>query len=57
MIVLIDKTFDKDINKINDKSILKKIGTCIKDIQDFNSLSEIKNLKKLKGFDFNTIEI
>ena len=48
MIVLIDKTFDKDINKINYKSILKKVATCITDIQDANSLSEIKNLKKLK---------
>ena len=51
MIVLIDKSFDKDINKINDKSILKKVATCITDIQDTNNLSEIKNLMKLKGFE------
>ncbi len=51
MIVLIDKRFEKDTNKINDKSLLKKIATCIIDIQNANSLNEIKNLKKLKGFD------
>ena len=51
MIVLIDKSFAKDINKINDKSILIKIAICITDIQNANSLSEIKNLKKLKGFE------
>ncbi len=51
MIVLIDKRFEKDTNKINDKSLLKKITTCIINIQNANSLNEIKNLKKLKGFD------
>ena len=51
MIVLIDKRFEKDTNKINDKSLLKKIATCIINIQNANSLNEIKNLKKLKGFD------
>ncbi len=51
MIVLIDKRFEKDTNKINDKSILKKIASCIIDIQNSNSLNEVKNLKKLKGFD------
>ena len=52
MIVLIDKRFEKDTNKINDKSLLKKIASCITEIQNANSLYEIRNLKKLKGFDF-----
>ncbi len=52
MIVLIDKRFEKDTNKINDKSLLKKIASCITEIQNANSLNEIRNLKKLKGFDF-----
>jgi len=51
MIVLIDKSFEKDTNKINDKSLLKKIANCIINIQNANSLNDIKNLKKLKGFD------
>ena len=51
MIVLIDKRFEKDTNKINDKSILKKIASCIIEVQNANSLNEVKNLKKLKGFD------
>lgn len=51
MIVLIDKRFEKDTNKISDKSILKKIASCIIDTQNAKSLNEVKNLKKLKGFD------
>ena len=51
MIVLIDKRFEKDTNKISDKSILKKIANCIIDTQNAKSLNEVKNLKKLKGFD------
>ena len=51
MIVLIDKRFEKDTNKINDKSILKKIASCIIEIQNSDSLNKVKNLKKLKGFD------
>ncbi len=43
MIVLIDKRFEKDTNKINDKSILKKIANCIIEIQNANSLNEVKN--------------
>ncbi len=30
MIILIDRKFEKDTNKIYDKSLLKKIATCIR---------------------------
>ena len=50
MIVLIDKSFEKDTDKVNNKSIRNKISTCILNVQNANSIKEIKNLEKLKGF-------
>ena len=49
MIVKIDKSFEKDVKKINNKSIYLKISAVINEFQDAEKLSEIKNLKKLKG--------
>ncbi len=49
MIVKIDKSFEKDVKKINNKSIYQKIYAVINEFQDAEKLSEIKNLKKLKG--------
>ena len=50
MIVLIDKSFEKDTNKINDKSIRRKISFHILNVQKAINLKEIKNLEKLKGY-------
>ena len=50
MIIRIDKSFEKDVDKIKDRSILKKIANCIERIKEVDNLSEIKNIKKLKGF-------
>ena len=49
MKVLIDKTFEKDVDKITDKKILHSIKESILEIQKLNKLSEISNCKKLKG--------
>ncbi|MCP5063970.1 MAG: type II toxin-antitoxin system RelE/ParE family toxin [Ignavibacteriae bacterium] len=49
MIVKIDKSFEKDAKKINSKSIYQKISAVINEFQVAEKLSEIKNLKKLKG--------
>lgn len=50
MIVKIDKSLVKDISKINDKVVLKKLRSTITKIQSSTNLSEIRSLKKLKGF-------
>jgi len=50
MIVRIDKSFEKDVNKIKDKSIRNKILNCILNVQNAENLKEIKHLEKLKGF-------
>ena len=49
MEIKIDKSFQKDTRRIKDKSILVKIADTIEAIQKARNLSEIRNLKKLRG--------
>ena len=49
MIVLVDKSFNKDVSKIIDKKLLNAIADCIEDVQKLTKISEINNCKKLKG--------
>ena len=51
MQVLIDKSFDKDSDKIHDKQLLRKIQEAIHNIQDANQIADIKNIKKMTGYD------
>jgi mRNA interferase RelE/StbE len=50
MKVRVDKSFEKDIDKIRDPRILQKISLCIEQVINSTSIKEIPNLKKLKGF-------
>ncbi len=43
------KTFEKDLRKINDRSLLAKVKSVIIAVEAANSLDDIANLKKLKG--------
>ena len=47
MEILVDKTFFKDLDKINNKGLSTKIDKVIEDIKGASTLSEIKNLKKI----------
>lgn len=49
MKVIIDKTFEKDIQRISNKFLLAKIADCIEDAGTAILPADIKNLKKLKG--------
>ena len=49
MKIVINKSFEKDISKINDKKLLYSIADCIDDIKEKSKLSEIVNCKKLRG--------
>jgi mRNA interferase RelE/StbE len=49
MEVRIDKSFQKDTGKINDKELLTKIADVISSVQKAENIRQIKNLKKLKG--------
>jgi hypothetical protein len=50
MIVRIDKSFQKDVGKINDAKIKNAIIETINDIQIAENISSITNLKKLAGY-------
>lgn len=49
MKVLIDKSFEKDTDKLTDQKLLHSIADCIEGIQKTDKLSDILNCKKLKG--------
>ena len=43
------RTFEKDLKKINEKSLLVKIKSAITSVEEASSLDDVANLKKLKG--------
>ena len=45
------KSFIKDLKNISDKSMLQRVKSEIETIEKANSLHEIANRKKLKGFE------
>jgi mRNA interferase RelE/StbE len=58
MIVKIDKSFEKDTDKIKDENILLDIADCIETLEKVDNIKAIKNIKKLKGsHDFYRIRI
>lgn len=50
MIVEFDKSFEKSLDKINNKSLFPKIAKIIIQCENSKSLSEIPNAKKLAGY-------
>ncbi|HEY8783718.1 MAG TPA: type II toxin-antitoxin system RelE/ParE family toxin [Mucilaginibacter sp.] len=49
MIVKFTGRFSKDLDKLNQASVKKDISDIIKEVENAAHLSEIKNIKKLKG--------
>jgi hypothetical protein len=50
MLVRIEKSFEKDVFKIPDKALLRKIEAIIKELMKADNLQHVRNLKKLKGY-------
>lgn len=50
MIVEFDKSFDKALDKIKDRSIFPKVEKIILSIEKADSISELHFVKKLNGF-------
>lgn len=50
MIVLIDKSFEKDIHRIKDKKLLNSVADIIEMFETVSNLEAVKGLKKLSGF-------
>ena len=51
MNIRIDGTFEKDLRKIKSKPLDKKVALLIRELLAAESLTEIRNLKLLKGSD------
>lgn len=49
MNIKIDETFEKDLRKLRSKPLETKTALLIREIIDSEFLSEIKNIKQLKG--------
>ncbi len=49
MILKIDKSFEKDFKKSGNQKLSPKLLSTIENIQKATKLSDIKNIKKLKG--------
>jgi mRNA interferase RelE/StbE len=49
MKVIVDTSFEKDLNKVSDKKLRNLIADCIEQIELVTKLSDIANCKKLKG--------
>lgn len=50
MIVEFDKSFEKSLDKIRDKSLFSRIEKSIEIIEKANNLEDIPGIKKLSGF-------
>jgi len=50
MIVEFDKSFEKSLSKLKDKSLFPKIEKAIHHLENASSLNEITSVKKLSGF-------
>ena len=47
------KSFLKDLKKLKNKGLNNAIHDCIIQVESAKNLSQIKNIKKLTGFDFH----
>ncbi len=51
MKILFEESFAKDLKRIKDRKILKRLGLIIQEVKDATKITKIKNLRKLKGYD------
>lgn len=52
MDVLYEASFQRDLRKIKNKKLLKKVREAIEGIKQADDLSQVQRLKKLTGYDF-----
>ena len=52
MKVEIEKSFLKEVSKLNNSQLKAKVKEIILSIEETNSIATIKNIKKLKGFKY-----
>ena len=52
MIIEFDKSFEKSLEKLKNKSLFQKIEKVIIDFENAKSLTDLPNVKKLTGYKF-----
>ncbi|GAB4428987.1 MAG: type II toxin-antitoxin system toxin RelE3 [Anaerolineae bacterium] len=50
MKVLFERSFEKDLRKINDATLLQNVKIIISEIKQAGDLGDIRHLSKLKGY-------
>ncbi|HET9589860.1 MAG TPA: type II toxin-antitoxin system RelE/ParE family toxin [Anaerolineales bacterium] len=51
MEILFERSFERDLKKIRDKRLLEQVRNAIHEVEVATGLSEVTNLKKLRGFE------
>lgn len=51
MEILFERSFARDLKKIKDKRLIKQVRDVIREVEIAAGLSDITNVKKLRGFD------
>jgi mRNA interferase RelE/StbE len=46
----IEKSFDRDVDRIRDKTLLRKLRTFISALEHAETLQEIPHIKKIEGY-------
>ena len=57
MEIIYSKKITKDVKGIKDKKIIQKITLVINELKEIDNISQIKNLKKMKGKTANAYRI
>lgn len=45
----VDKSFNRDVDKIGDKKVLQRLQAVISEMEGANKISDIPNIKKMEG--------
>jgi len=48
--IYFEESFEKDLRKVKDKSLLKRVKKAINEVRSSKGLREIKGLEKLKSY-------
>ena len=47
----LEKSFDRDVDRIKDKKLLRRIRTFISTIKNVDTIGEIPHIRKIEGFE------
>jgi mRNA interferase RelE/StbE len=50
--VQFDKSFEKNIDRINDSKILERIRSVVLECEESKSINDIHNIKKMSGYSY-----